>query len=546
MQLTGGQRDGDPRALPPRGAGRGPADASQHRRDLRFRRGRRRLVHRDGARQGPRAQGATSRRTSASRRRTSCASCRRSWRRSATRTAGRRPSRHQAVERLPAAGRHGEGRRLRHRAHRIVGADAGRHGARHAGVHVAGADPGPAGGRPLRSLLGRRHPLPVPHRRAPVHRQRDDHDAQGARGGSAAAVALQRADSRRDGRGRAHARSPRSPTSASRSAEEFAAALGAAAHAERDAQRRDDDDAAAEQQAGSVAGGLPRRRRRAERRTAAAAAGAAPKSQRAALADRRPRLSWSRSGSPSGSSCSGAPMRPTRRCRRRASPASTPPPATAAPPAAGAGAGAGAAAAPPPVAAAEDRSRRARDFGGRPRRSERGALPERQGADAERPARRFAQPARREGGRPAGRHGFGREELRSCSRQAPVAQRRLRHHRRARKRAGDRQGRPRVADDRSGGQRASAVQKSLNEMSRNERIEFIRASGDPRVAVRIVDARRRRARRAAAAVARRGEHPEGAHQVVRLPHVVGERRAHGTSRAPTSSSRARRRSSGCR
>ncbi len=31
-----------------------------------------------------------------------------------------------------------------------------------------------------------------------------------------------------------------------------------------------------------------------------------------------------------------------------------------------------------------------------------------------------------------------------------------------------------------------AVQKSLNEMSRNERIDFIRASGDPRVAVRIM------------------------------------------------------------
>ena len=29
-----------------------------------------------------------------------------------------------------------------------------------------------------------------------------------------------------------------------------------------------------------------------------------------------------------------------------------------------------------------------------------------------------------------------------------------------------------------------AVQKSLNEMSRNERIQFIRASGDPRVGVR--------------------------------------------------------------
>ena len=31
-----------------------------------------------------------------------------------------------------------------------------------------------------------------------------------------------------------------------------------------------------------------------------------------------------------------------------------------------------------------------------------------------------------------------------------------------------------------------AVQKSLNEMSRSERVDFIRASGDPRVAVRIV------------------------------------------------------------
>ena len=31
-QLAGAQRDGNPRALPPRGAGGGPAHASQHRR----------------------------------------------------------------------------------------------------------------------------------------------------------------------------------------------------------------------------------------------------------------------------------------------------------------------------------------------------------------------------------------------------------------------------------------------------------------------------------------------------------------------------------
>ena len=57
--------------------------------------------------------------------------------------------------------------------------------------------------RPLRSLLRRRHPLPVPDRRASVHRLGDDHDAQGAGGGSAAAVALQRAGAGRDGRRRA-------------------------------------------------------------------------------------------------------------------------------------------------------------------------------------------------------------------------------------------------------------------------------------------------------------------------------------------------------
>ena len=81
------------------------------------------------------------------------------------------------------------------------------------------------------------------------------------------------------------------------------------------------------------------------------------------------------------------------------------------------------------------------------------------------------------------------------------------------------------------------VQKSLNQMSRDERIEFIRASGDPQDLGAHRGARRRPARRAAAAVAGRREPAQGAHQVVRLPHVVGRRRRADAARArPTSSS----------
>jgi serine/threonine-protein kinase len=50
-QSTATTRGGD-RAVPPRGAGGRPARAPQHRQHLRLRRGRRHLVHRDGARQG--------------------------------------------------------------------------------------------------------------------------------------------------------------------------------------------------------------------------------------------------------------------------------------------------------------------------------------------------------------------------------------------------------------------------------------------------------------------------------------------------------------
>lgn len=47
---------------------------------------------------------------------------------------------------------------------------AGGDGAGDAGVHVAGADPGDPGRWAIRSLLGRRDALPVPHRGAAVHR----------------------------------------------------------------------------------------------------------------------------------------------------------------------------------------------------------------------------------------------------------------------------------------------------------------------------------------------------------------------------------------
>ncbi len=66
-------------------------------------------------------------------------------------------------------------------------------------LHVARADPGASDRRTLGSLLGRRDSLSVPDRRAALHRIVDGNDAQGARRGSAAAVAVQRPGARRDG-----------------------------------------------------------------------------------------------------------------------------------------------------------------------------------------------------------------------------------------------------------------------------------------------------------------------------------------------------------
>ena len=161
------------------------------------------LVHRDGVHQGPRAQGLFrgERAVRAGGHRADHDADPRRARLLAQ--ARRRPPRHQARERHPARRRRRQGRRLRHRAHRVVEHDAGRHGDGHAELHVARADHGIARRRALRPLLRRRHPVPVPDGRAPVQRLGDRHHAQGAGGRSAAAFALQRAGAGRDGRRRA-------------------------------------------------------------------------------------------------------------------------------------------------------------------------------------------------------------------------------------------------------------------------------------------------------------------------------------------------------
>ncbi len=68
-----------------------------------------------------------------------------------------------------------------------------------------------------------------------------------------------------------------------------------------------------------------------------------------------------------------------------------------------------------------------------------------------------------------------------------------------------------------------AVQKSLNQMSRDERIELIRANGDPKVSVADHGARRRPAGHCAPALPDRRKHPQGADQDVRFSYVVGRR-----------------------
>ncbi len=192
-----------------------------------------------------------------------------------------------------------------------------------------------------------------------------------------------------------------------------------------------------------------------------------------------------------------------------------------------------------------DRAGRGGDFGGRPRRSDRRALPGGQGTAAGRSARGFAQPARREGGVDAGRAQVGREELRRGPRQAPVAQRRFRHHGRARKRAGDRQGRPRVAHDGSRGEREGRAEVAERDVAqRAHRVHSRKRRPARRGAHR--DARRRPAGRARRS---RRWRPRTSSRIASSRSVFarGPRTWRATARARRISwSKAKRRSSGCR
>ena len=259
-----------------------------------------------------------------------------------------------------------------------------------------------------------------------------DDDAQGAEGRSAAAVALQRAGARRDGRRRAQGarRSARRALSdrrgvrrrvARRRAEQRSRAAAPRRRrlrrrrCRRDITRREGDAHARAARRGV--------RRASRRRTPSRRRGRAGEE----IADDRP--SRSSSASPSSRIGAGAwyadqrARRTTReggasagerRCR--AAPARRPPARRAPAP-------------PPGCAAREDATRHDDDLRGRPGRSQRSALQRRQGAAAIRPARGRQEPARREGARAHGRSELARQELRprratSCCRRAATTLRR--------------------------------------------------------------------------------------------------------------------------
>ena len=277
--------------------------------------------------------------------------------------------------------------------------------------------------RALRSLLRRRHPVPVPDRRAPVQRLGDRHDAQGAGGRSAAAVALQRAGAGRDGRRRAQgareaprralserrrirrrvarrrpAHAARKPTAAD--ATVLAAPADATRHRARRTPRRTQRIAPAAAGAERRMPGddeTSRRRRRSRRRrpsrsspavavialgaVALVADSSAPGGDGAKVGES--------AGAPHGSAADRRRHAAPPRRRRRAAPAPR-----------------------------RSRSRIGDHLRRRPRRSQRPALQRRQVAAAIRSARGCQEPARREGARAHGRSRFAREELRHRPRQA--------------------------------------------------------------------------------------------------------------------------------
>ena len=164
------------------------------------------------------------------------------------------------------------------------------------------------------------------------------------------------------------------------------------------------------------------------------------------------------------------------------------------------------------------------------------ALQRRQGAAAIRPARRRQGPARREGARASWSIPNSlAKNYDDRPRQAARAKRQLHLDRRRGERAAARQGRPHVDDDAGGRQRPGAAEVAEPDVARRAHRVHPRERRSQDLGAHR-RARRRPAQRAAAALAGRREPAQGAHQDVRLPHLVGRRQPRRPEdRTPTSS-----------
>ena len=176
----------------------------EHRLDLRPRRGRGHLLHRDGVPRRPLAQGADRRaRAGADQGRDRLRAQHPRGARGRAQ-AGDRPPRHQAAQRAHRRRGPPEGDRLRDRALRREPDDRGRLDHRHRAVPLARAGARCAGRPDLRPLLGRRRALRDAHRPGSVHGRHAARDRDEAPLGSAeAAVGAAAGDPARPRLGRA-------------------------------------------------------------------------------------------------------------------------------------------------------------------------------------------------------------------------------------------------------------------------------------------------------------------------------------------------------
>ncbi|CAH0263122.1 hypothetical protein ROS9278_03452 [Roseomonas sp. CECT 9278] len=174
--------------FPPRGAGRRPAVAPQHRRRLRLWRERPRRLDRDGAGRGQKPQGPARQERTLHHPRHRADHGRGLRRPGLFAPARRGAPGHQARQHHDDDRRPGEDRRFRHRPAREFVDDAGRHADRHAVLHGARAVPRRTGRPARRHLVLRRHAVPAADRGEAVRGRLLGRDAQGAAHRTAAAI----------------------------------------------------------------------------------------------------------------------------------------------------------------------------------------------------------------------------------------------------------------------------------------------------------------------------------------------------------------------